>query len=71
MSDHRYKEIQDALEAYQTEMSEIQARLAELRREEHDAWIQLRNVIFANIPDKLSPYFDKQFIYEKVYGQAD
>lgn len=68
MSDHRYAEVQAALEAYHEEMRDIQYRLAELRREEYEAWIQLRNVIFSSIPDKLSPYFQKESLRDKING---
>ena len=59
MSDFRRIEIAKAISIYRMELDMISMKRLELARQEKEAWGELRNVLLADAPEELSPYFAK------------
>lgn len=60
MNNYRNREIQDALESYYSDMELINIKRLEMYRQEIEAWKHLKQVIFADQPEKLFHYFQRK-----------
>lgn len=67
----RIAEIDDAIEIYRHELTNISMARMELERRQQIAWSHLRTVLYADQPGKLSPLLKGASIYDVFRGYED